>query len=71
MRSRGLLAPRDDLRGQCERDGSVAHAKGRARESNPYVDDVRPEPNSAVAKIEAMLRDAWWRGWDEAHRQSH
>ena len=71
MRGRGLLAPRDDLRGQCERDGSIAYAKGRTRESNPYVDDVQPDPNNAVAKIEAMLRDAWWRGWDEAHRQSH
>ena len=71
MRARGQQAPRDDLRGQCERDGSVAHAKGRARESNPYLDEVRADPNDAVSRIEAMLRDAWWRGWDEAHRQSH
>ncbi|MEO6744578.1 MAG: hypothetical protein ABIS28_04860 [Caldimonas sp.] len=70
MRARALQTPRDDLRGQCERDGSVAHAKGRARESNPYVDEDRADPTDAVARIEAMLRDAWWRGWDEAERQS-
>ena len=69
MRARGLQAPRDDLRGQCERDGSAAHAKGRARESNPYIDEERADPNDAVARIEALLRDAWWRGWDEAERQ--
>ena len=71
MRARVLQSPRDDLRGQCERDGSVAHAKGRARDSNPYIDEPRADPEDAVARIEAMLRDAWWRGWDEAHRQSH
>ena len=71
MRAKGLQPPRDDLRGQCERDGAVAHGKGRARESNPYADEAQPDPNGAVARIEAMLRDAWWRGWDEAHRQSH
>ena len=47
---------------QRERDGSVAHAKGRARESNPYADEAQPDPNGAVARIESMLRDAWWRG---------
>jgi len=71
VRARVLQSPRDDLRGQCERDGSVAHAKGRARDSNPYIDEPRADPEDAVARNEAMLRDAWWRGWDEAHRQSH
>ena len=56
--------------GNCEREGFVARSSGAAREANPYkaqTPKVSREPSFVPGQ--ALLADAWEKGWDAADRQ--
>ena len=54
------------LQRRAEEAGFVACAGGRPRDRNPYFNAAPVDAQSAG--LQRLLADAWWRGWDRAHR---